>query len=122
GVTVRVKAIETTTDEDVTPVLKQLPAYASVALNQVNKRLMVPRAAGLPAEVKTDKDGRFEFRGIGRGRLAVLQIEGDAIQHVTVRSYTKPDFDPKSILPADNRARPGFMFPDPRPTVYGPEF
>src|SRR5262249_42878596 len=63
GVTVRILRIETTSDEDVTPVLKQMPAYASMALNQVNKRLNVPRAAGLPAEVKTDKDGRFEVRG-----------------------------------------------------------
>jgi RNA polymerase sigma factor (sigma-70 family) len=122
GVTVRVLRIETTKDEDVTPVLKQLSTYASMALNQVNKRLMVPRAAGLTAEVKTDKDGSFEFRGIGRGRLAVLQIEGDAIEHVTVRSYTKPDFDPKSVQPVDNRPRPGFINADSRPTVYGPEF
>jgi protocatechuate 3,4-dioxygenase beta subunit len=83
---------------------------------------MVPRAAGLPAEMKTDKDGRFEIRGIGRGRFAVLQIEGDAIENVTIRSYTKPDFDPKSVLPPDNRSRMGHVHPDPRPTIYGPEF
>src|SRR5262249_30169202 len=37
-------------------------------------RQLAGGTAGLPAEVKTDADGRFELNGLGRGRVAELRF------------------------------------------------
>jgi RNA polymerase sigma factor (sigma-70 family) len=43
--------------------------------------------AGLP-DVKTDKDGRFAFTGLGGGRGVLLSIEGPGIEHKLVSART----------------------------------
>jgi RNA polymerase sigma factor (sigma-70 family) len=51
--------------------------------------------AGLP-DVKTGKDGRFTLPGLGRGRTAVLSIEGPDVEHKLVNVGT-PTVDAPSI-------------------------
>jgi RNA polymerase sigma factor (sigma-70 family) len=43
---------------------------------------------GLPAEVRTDKEGRFVFPGVGRGREVTLDVSGPAIEHKLVSAST----------------------------------
>ena len=44
---------------------------------------------GLPADVKTDQDGRFQLSGLGPNRLAVLELEGPAIAKCFVHVVTR---------------------------------
>jgi hypothetical protein len=86
----------------------------------IPRRLQHPRYAGLPATVTADASGRFVIRGVGRERIAVLRIEGAAIENRTVRVVVRPGFDPQSL--GGPRPEPGYDHPPPRPTVYGPDF
>lgn len=76
---------------------------------------------GIPAEAKTDADGRFELEGFGKNRVLELQIEGDGIVSDKLNVILVENFDPKSVLPGA-RKRSSSMSPDYRPTVYGPCF
>lgn len=44
---------------------------------------------GHPREVSTGADGRFRLTGLGRERMAVLQIEGPAIHYTTIQVMTR---------------------------------
>jgi protocatechuate 3,4-dioxygenase beta subunit len=43
---------------------------------------------GLAAQVRTDKDGRFVFNGIGRDREVTLHVSGQAVEHKIVSAST----------------------------------
>src|SRR5262249_47555766 len=61
-------------------------------------RKMAPAAiTGLPNRGVGDADGRFTIRNAGDGRLLVLKVTGDTIEHVTVRVAVDPRFDPRSV-------------------------
>jgi RNA polymerase sigma factor (sigma-70 family) len=120
-VRVKVVAVCTTASGSLKPVLDMWPAQPYQALNKARKDMHTPACAGLPAEVSTDKDGRFEIKGVGRERLLNLFFEGKGIESAAARVVTIPGFDPKSVAPipgATNRMMPGTSAPD----LYGPEF
>src|SRR5262249_31009826 len=75
---VRVVGLEPTPAEDLAPVFRNWPSDPYIAVQRTSKKLYTPRAAGLPGEVRTDRDGHFELRGAGRGRMVALRVEGDA--------------------------------------------
>jgi RNA polymerase sigma factor (sigma-70 family) len=50
--------------------------------------------AGLPPDLRTDREGRFTVPGVGRGRNFLLEIDGPGIAHQIV---------PADTLPADKR-------------------
>jgi hypothetical protein len=49
-----------------------------------------------PGQLTTGKDGRFRLSGIGRDRIAVLRIDGPAIEQKEVRVFTRPSRDGKT--------------------------
>jgi RNA polymerase sigma factor (sigma-70 family) len=66
-------------------------AGASVRLAHVTvggNFLTVNAWPGLPAEVRTDKGGRFVFAGVGAGREVMLHVAGPAIEHKAVSVST----------------------------------
>jgi RNA polymerase sigma factor (sigma-70 family) len=121
GATVRIESLEAAAGNDLGQVLKAAaqnePIWPQTA---VARRLSHPRYAGLAGTVTADSAGRFEIRGVGRERIAVLQIEGASIEHRIVRIVVRPGFDPQSL--GGPHPEPGYDQPPPRPTVYGPDF
>lgn len=122
GATVRTVRVETTPEEDLTPVIRTWPSDPYTAVGRASKQLYAPGAGGLSRQVRTDRDGRFEVRGAGRDRMVALRVEGETIEHRMIRVVTTPKFDPKTASPADwSGVMPG-RGRRPRPPIYGPEF
>jgi hypothetical protein len=66
-------------------------AGASVRLSHITvggNYLTVNAWPGLPTEVRTDKDGRFVFAGVGAGREVMLHVTGPVIEHKAVSAST----------------------------------
>jgi RNA polymerase sigma factor (sigma-70 family) len=71
----------------------------------------------------TDRDGRFEFRGVGVERLAALRVEGGGATALDVYVANRPGFDPKEYNEAVvKNARAGFGGGKPRWHLSGPDF
>jgi RNA polymerase sigma factor (sigma-70 family) len=88
----------------------------------LQKHLGYPTSAGLPEKVTVDAEGRFEIIGVGDGRLLMLHITGDSIEHTYVRVAVDPGFDPRAIRPDTSKTDPGRMVNRVGPPLYGPTF
>src|SRR5262245_29743720 len=122
GAKVLLKKVQTTPDGNLEPVFARWTQDPYIAVNtDASKRLYVPTAAGLPEAVTADRDGRFEIKGVGRGRLLGVEFKADGIEFAAAYIVTLPEFDPKKRAltpkpPAPNvPARPG-------PELYGADF
>jgi RNA polymerase sigma factor (sigma-70 family) len=67
--------------------------------NEVHGSLWQSSWAGL-ADVRTGKDGRFLFSGLGRGRSALLSIKGPDIEHKLIKVRT-PAVDAPAVAEPD---------------------
>jgi RNA polymerase sigma factor (sigma-70 family) len=122
GAVVRVLRVQAAPGEDLTPALKAWQENADRASAALGKNLFRPDWAGILGQVTTGADGRFRITGVGRERMAVLKVEGDTIEHRTVRVLTRPGADVAALTKADpEKARPG-MPRGAQPAVYGPRF
>jgi RNA polymerase sigma factor (sigma-70 family) len=122
GAVVRVLRVQATPGGDLTPALKAWQENADRASDALGKNLLRPDWAGIPHEVTTGADGRFHITGVGRERMAVLKVEGETIEHRTLRVLTRPGADVAALTKADpEKARPG-MARGAQPAVYGPRF
>jgi RNA polymerase sigma factor (sigma-70 family) len=81
-----------------------------------------PGWAGIAAEVTTDADGRFRITGVGRERLAVLRLEGDAIEHKILHVLCRPGADIAALTKPDPEKQMPGMPRRVQPAVYGPTF
>ena len=52
---------------------------------------------GLPAEIKTDAQGRFRLSGVGRERVVALQTEGPNVEHLYIYAATRAGIDFKRV-------------------------
>ena len=103
-------------------VYEMWPGDPARAAHLLQKTLNMPDAAGLPETVTVDAAGRFEIKGVGDGRLLMLQLTGDPIEHVTFRVATDDKFDPKAVLPDPAKADPRRGPSHANPLLYGPTF
>jgi hypothetical protein len=121
GAAVKLLSVGTTTDGNLQA------AFNAMRLNpewlHFEKRI-IPLAPAFTPEAKTDADGRFELKGIGQDRVAVLRFEAPGVEAARVYVVTQPDFDPKVVLPQPGEKEmvaSGFA-PGLRLAVYGPAF
>ena len=106
---------------DLDKVWEQWPKSPYLALRAAGKELLWPNLADLPENVTADADGRFEIKGVGRGRLLGLIVEGKGIETVGCRVVTEPTFDPKKVEQPNDKTMPGGGY-QPGPVLYGPTF
>jgi protocatechuate 3,4-dioxygenase beta subunit len=74
-----------------------------------------PECAGVSGKIVTDADGRFEIRGIGRGRFVCFTFQSAGFEKTVSRILTLPGFDTKSLTRNTDRT-------EALPNLYGPEF
>ncbi len=118
---VRVRTLATTPTGDLSRVWAEWPRTPYLALQLANKDLWEPWLGGLPESVTADTDGQFEIKGVGRGRLLGLMVEGAGIETAGLRVVTDPKFDPKAVEQPTRGTMPGGSF-QPGPALYGPTF
>lgn len=115
---VTIKAIST---GDLKKVWESWPRGPYVALRAADKELWSPGLAELPESVTAADDGKFEIKGVGRGRLLGLVIEGKGVETAACRVVTDETFDPKTVQQPNEATMPGGGF-QPGPALYGPTF
>ncbi len=118
---VSVKGVAATPTGDLGKVWEEWPRGPNMALRAAGKELWSPTLAGLPESVIADADGKFEIKGVGRGRLVALTVEGTGIETAGIRVVTDPRFDPKKVEQPNEKTMPGGGF-QPGPALYGPTF
>jgi hypothetical protein len=93
-VTVRVLHLRAAAGEDLGPWAEAAKAGKGgghdLEMQYLTRQLMSQEIPALPRAATTDADGRFRLTGLGRERMAVLQIEGPTIATRQVRAVTRP--------------------------------
>jgi RNA polymerase sigma factor (sigma-70 family) len=97
------------------------PSAPLRSLYLARKGAYFPACAGMPVAVTADLEGRFEIKGVGRGRILNLCVEGNRVETTGARVVTLPGFVPKPVSPAPG-AKFGVMSSSAVPDPYGPEF
>jgi RNA polymerase sigma factor (sigma-70 family) len=120
GATVTVKAVHASASGSLDAFLREWRTLPQQALAQVRKATDSPSAAGLPIKLTSDKDGRFEIQGVGRGRVLSLSFEARGTETAAARVVALPGFDPKSFAPRHGDKNP-YGLPRSAPDLYGPD-
>jgi RNA polymerase sigma factor (sigma-70 family) len=113
GLKVSLLRLEEPADGDLAAYLKDYRQSPSRAAGRCYHRFADPPV--VPA-ARVGADGRFELRGAGRGRVAVLHVEGLGVATATLRILTTPGLDVRD-LPTPGRVGdnvPGW--------THGPDF
>jgi RNA polymerase sigma factor (sigma-70 family) len=118
---VTVRSVAATPTGDWSKLWEEWPRSPYLALRAEGKGLYQPTLGGLPESVTADADGKFEIKGVGRGRLLGLVFEGTGIETAACRVVLDPKFDPKVVEQPTRGTMPGGTF-QPGPALYGPTF
>src|SRR5262249_538323 len=117
---VTIKAIEADPKGDVKTTLNGMKTEPYMAI-QGAKSLHWLGQLGLPSSVDVDAEGRFEVRGVGRGRILVIQVRADGHESTTLRAVADEAFDPKELAGRTLQDLPG-SYRRPRPTMVRANF
>ena len=118
----KVKArITSVAEGDLNKAWEEWPRSPNNALQGVQKMLWLPILGGLPESVIADADGKFEIKGVGRGRLLGIIFEASGIESAACRVVLDPAFDRKKVSNPSEGTMPGGGF-QPGPALYGPTF
>jgi protocatechuate 3,4-dioxygenase beta subunit len=118
GALVRLRAVGTTSDGDLQSVFNAMrlnPEWLSL------ENRVAALAPVFNPETRTGADGRFELKGVGQDRLALLRFEARGLEASEVYVVIQSSFDPKVVLRKPSDRASGFA-PDLRLAVYGATF
>ncbi len=77
-------------------------------LDEAGRRtIWSPTWEGLPKDLKTDKDGRFVLKGLGRDRSVLLHISGPTIEHKLLKSRPRRSSTASPSTIRTSRLSPG---------------
>ena len=108
-------------DVDAIADMIQIAADLDAAIHQAaGKSLPNLALLGLEEKVETERDGRFQLRGVGRERLVNLRIEGPSIQAQTIYIVPRDGEEVKALM-LERRERMNEEI-DPGPALYPPSF
>jgi protocatechuate 3,4-dioxygenase beta subunit len=123
GAVVKVQSVQAAPEGNLTAALKAWrEGGADRGTAALSLYLGRPGWAGIVEEVTTDADGRFRITGVGRERLAVLRLEGDAIEHKILHVLCRPGADIAALTKRDPEKEMPGMPRHAQPAVYGPTF
>ncbi len=117
GLKVRIRGLYTSKEEDLTPWIKAAKAgelpwtlYSRLEKAFYNDQL------GTPTSATTDREGRYQVRGLGRERMVTMIFESETVAHQTVSVLTRD-------IPAFKRTIvPGTRYENFKEPVFGAEF
>jgi RNA polymerase sigma factor (sigma-70 family) len=119
GVAVRVDRLGTSAANSLDPILKDWKKLTTSAASPAGEKQMWSGAGALWTAT-TDRDGRFELRGLGVERLAVLHLSGGGVTESEAYVANRKGLDPKEYNDAVVRNAGGSG--KPRWRLYGPDF
>jgi RNA polymerase sigma factor (sigma-70 family) len=123
GASVHVDRLGTSPGNSLGPVLEEWKKLNVFAADPGGEKQMWQGPASLWAAA-TDRDGRFEFRGLGVERLAVLRVTGAGVTEGQAFVAVREKFDPKeyndAVLQKFSSGNSGNG--KPRWRLYGPDF
>jgi RNA polymerase sigma factor (sigma-70 family) len=120
GAKVKPRAIEGDTSRDIKVLVASfMDRFGGTPMSRQDLR--PPSLVGLPNSVTTDAAGRFEIKGVGRGRIVVLGIEADGFELRTLRVVADESFDAKELAKQRGEVMEGRLR-RPRPTLVPADF
>jgi RNA polymerase sigma factor (sigma-70 family) len=117
GAAVRVERVGTSAANSLDPILAEWRKQTGYSASPAGEKTIWAGAAALWGTT-TDRDGRFEFRGLGAERLAVLRLSGGGVTDAEAYVATRKGLDPKEFNDAVVKNAGG----KPRWCLYGPDF
>jgi RNA polymerase sigma factor (sigma-70 family) len=121
GISVVPYGVKTTPADDLTPVLANWNPDSNSVSRQMTKELFQSDRGWFLPSTKTDAEGRFTLRGVGRDRVAVLVVSGPGVERKVLYVFCRPGVDARDLSRPERRQMPGM----PRfnlPALHGPTF
>jgi beta-lactamase regulating signal transducer with metallopeptidase domain/protocatechuate 3,4-dioxygenase beta subunit len=97
-------------------------SVADEAIEPMERKLRVPDAGGPFPPTQTDRDGRFEFRGLGQERMAGLMVNAPQIAQTRIGVVLRKGFDPRPLNEMVIRGWSDMQRPGKAPLLFAPEF
>jgi hypothetical protein len=103
-------------------VLNAWSSVADEAIEPMEKKLRIPDAGGPFAALQTDREGRFEIRGLGQERLGCLMLRAPNLTQTRIDLVLRKGFDPRPLNETVLRRWTDMLRPDKAPVLFAPEF
>jgi protocatechuate 3,4-dioxygenase beta subunit len=94
---------------------------ADEAYSNLDRRLEIPVSSLVPTRT-TDQDGRFEIRGLGHERVALVRISATQIAESGIQAVLRKDFDPRPLNAEVARRWPQMLRPGQPALLFAPTF
>jgi beta-lactamase regulating signal transducer with metallopeptidase domain len=103
-------------------VLNAWRSVADEAIEPMEKKLRIPDAGGPFPALQTDREGRFEIRGLGQERLGCLMLRAPNLTQTRIDLVLRNGFDPRPLNETVLRRWNDMVRPDKAPVLFAPEF
>jgi RNA polymerase sigma factor (sigma-70 family) len=122
GASVQMHRLGTSRDNSLDPILAEWKKLNVFSASPAGEKQIWSGTGALYAAT-TDRDGRFEFHGVGAERLVVLRLSGAGFTEVEAYIATRKGLDANEYNQAVlKNAQKGFGGGKPRWQLYGPDF
>ena len=103
-------------------VLNAWSSVADEAIEPMEKKLRISDAGGPFPALQTDREGRFEIRGLGQERLGCLMLRAPNLTQTRIDLVLRKGFDPRPLNESVRRRWSDMLRPGKAPVLFAPEF